>query len=85
MVAGDSAGASIANACALMDQEHKIRLLFEIYPCCDIDNSNNPKNPWDKNYYDIPEDEEKYIVGRMKRLDNSGKMMRELYLGKEKT
>ena len=26
---------------ALMDQEHKIRLLFEIYPCCDIDNSNN--------------------------------------------
>ena len=67
-----------------MDQEHKIRLLFEIYPCCDIDNSNNPKNPWDKNYYDIPEDEEKYIVGRMKRLDNSGKMMRELYLGKEK-
>lgn len=84
VVAGDSAGASIANACALMDQEHKIRLLFEIYPCCDIDNSNNPKNPWDKNYYDIPEDEEKYIVGRMKRLDNSGKMMRELYLGKEK-
>lgn len=84
IVAGDSAGASIANACAMLDKDHKIRLLFEIYPCCDVDSAHNEEYPWDITYYDIPKDEEQYIMGRMQRLNNSGKMMKELYLGDTK-
>lgn len=80
VMAGDSAGASIINGCALRDQDRRIKLLFEIYPCCDIDSVHNVKYPWKESYYHIPEKERSYIYSRMERLMNMGFCMKELYL-----
>lgn len=79
VMAGDSAGASIINGCALRDKGEKIKLLFEIYPCCDIDSFHNPRYPWKESYYTIPEEEKRYIRSRMDRLMNMGPCMAELY------
>lgn len=80
VMAGDSAGASIINGCILLDQKKRIRLVFEIYPCCDIDIIGNQMYSWDSGYYKIPEEEKEYVYSRMNRLKNASKGMREFYL-----
>ena len=81
IMAGDSAGASILNGCALGRAKDHIRLLFEIYPCCDIDIIGNGIYRWDKDYYKIPKEEEYYISSRMERLKNASTGMNLFYTG----
>lgn len=81
ILAGDSAGASIMNGCALSEEGKLIRMMFEIYPCCDIDIIGNQVYKWDESYYEIPEDEKEYVHSRMSRLKNASGGMNEFYLG----
>lgn len=80
VLAGDSAGASIMNGCALLDKNKRIRLMFEIYPCCDIDVIGNGVYQWKPSYYHIPVEEQEYVYSRMDRLKNISKGMTEFYL-----
>lgn len=84
VMAGDSAGASIINGCALSGNAEKIKLLYEIYPCVDTDIIGNGIYPWNESYYNIPKDEEIYIRSRMNRLRHSNVAIREFYYGNSK-
>lgn len=84
IMVGDSAGASIMNGCALLDQRNIIRLLFEIYPCSDTDIIGNKIYKWDLSYYQIPDEEQKYVYSRMNRLKNACEGIVEFYQGIEK-
>lgn len=81
VLAGDSAGASIMNGCALSDEGKMIRMMFEIYPCCDIDIIGNGVYQWNPSYYEILEEEREYVYSRMNRLKNASAGMHEFYLG----
>lgn len=79
VLAGDSAGASIINGCALGPSKDYIRLLFEIYPLCDVDIIGNGIYSWNQDYYSIPDSEAEYILSRMNRLKNGCRGMSLFY------
>lgn len=81
VLAGDSAGASIINGCALVDENKIIRMMFEIYPCCDIDIIGNGVYSWNESYYQILEEEKEYVRSRMNRLKNACQGIVEFYQG----
>lgn len=83
ILVGDSAGASIMNGCALSEEGKKIRMMFEIYPCCDIDVIGNGVYSWDPSYYEVLEEEKEYVYSRMNRLKSASTGMHEFYLGRK--
>ena len=83
ILAGDSAGASIINGCALMDEKKIIRMMFEIYPCCDTNIIGNGVYSWNESYYQILEEEKEYVRSRMNRLKKACQGIVEFYQGAE--
>lgn len=69
MVAGDSAGGSLCNACALLDEAGRIRKLVEIYPAWDMsDYRNQTDYSWSYDCYEIAEEERELAYSRIDRI-----------------
>lgn len=71
MVAGDSAGASLTNACTLLDTEGSIRKIFTIYGAYDTsDYHTQTAYTWSYDAYDIVEDQKDLAYSRIDRIKN---------------
>ena len=69
MVAGDSAGGSLTNACALSDEKGIIRKIMEIYPAWDMsDYRTQEKYTWSYDYYDVVPEEKEMVYSRIDRI-----------------
>lgn len=83
VLVGDSAGASVINGTVLIKKRDQIKLLFEIYPCCDIDIIGNGVYEWSERFYNILPQEEYAVKSRMNRMRGMIEAMKELYLLEE--
>lgn len=72
MVAGDSAGGALTNACLLKDQEHMIKKALEIYPGVDSsDYTKQTRYTWSYDQYPIVEEQKEYAYSRIDRIKHS--------------
>lgn len=72
MVAGDSAGGALTNACLLKDETGVIKKAFEIYPAVDSTDYHKQKRyTWSYDAYPIAEDQRKEAYSRIDRIKNS--------------
>lgn len=72
MVAGDSAGGSLTNACLLQDQDGIIKKAFELYPATDsTDYRKQTKYEWSYEKYPIIDEQKEYAYSRIDRIKNS--------------
>jgi len=72
MVAGDSAGGSLTNACLLLDKDRIIKKVFELYPGVGFgDYKKQNKYEWSYEKYPIIEDQKEYAYSRIDRIKNS--------------
>ena len=72
MVAGDSAGGALTNACLLKDETGVIKKAFEIYPAVDsTDYHKQLRYTWSYDAYPIVEDQCKEAYSRIDRIKNS--------------
>ena len=72
MIAGDSAGGALVNACLLQDHAGMVKKAFELYPACDSrDYRNVEEYHWSyEEYPSLPEQEE-IVRSRIDRIRNS--------------
>lgn len=71
MVAGDSAGGSLTNACILKDDQHVIKKAVEIYPGVDMsDYTKQTRYSWSYDAYPIIEEQKEYAYSRVDRIKN---------------
>ena len=71
MVAGDSAGASLANACVLKDEGGIIKKIIELYPGMDMsDYRTLPNYTWSYDFYEIIEEQKEFAYSRIDRIRN---------------
>ncbi len=72
MVAGDSAGGSLACACALLDEDNQARTfekLFLVYPLCDkTDPSTQTEYIWSYDDYEVEPSQHDLMVERVEKL-----------------
>lgn len=69
MVAGDSAGGSLTNACALQDTEHIIRKIMGIYPLWDFsDYHTQTAYSWSYDAYEVAEEDRELAYSRIDRI-----------------
>lgn len=69
MVAGDSAGGSLTNACVLLDQEKIIRKIIGIYPSWDgSDYHTQTAYTWSYDAYDVVEEDRALAYSRIDRI-----------------
>lgn len=72
MVAGDSAGGSLVNACLLLDKNRLIKKAFELYPGVDLsDYRKQTLYQWSYDDYPIIDDQREYAYSRIDRIKNS--------------
>lgn len=72
MVAGDSAGGSLTNACLLQDKDGLIKKAFELYPAVDAtDFRKQNKYVWSYDKYPVIDDQKEYAYSRIDRIKNS--------------
>ena len=72
MVAGDSAGGSLTNACLLQDKDGIIKKAFELYPGVDMsDFRTQTKYEWSYEKYPIIDDQKEFAYSRIDRIKNS--------------
>lgn len=79
MLAGDSAGGALTNACLLNDTTKIIKRAFEIYPGCDsTDYKNQTLFTWSYDYYPVIDEHKEYAYTRIDRIKNTvGKSSKE--------
>lgn len=69
MVAGDSAGGSLTNACALLDSKHIIRKIMGIYPSWDSsDYHTQTAYHWSYDAYEVVEEDKELAYSRIDRI-----------------
>lgn len=69
MVAGDSAGGSLTNACALQDEAGIIRKIMGIYPAWDMsDYHTQTAYTWSYDSYQVVEEEKELAYSRIDRI-----------------
>jgi acetyl esterase len=72
MVAGDSAGGALTNACLLKDENGLIKKAFEIYPAVDsTDYRKQTRYSWSYDAYLIVEEQREDVFSRIDRIKNS--------------
>lgn len=72
MVAGDSAGGALTNACLLKDENGLIKKAFEIYPAVDsTDYRSQTRYLWSYDAYPILEEQREEAFSRIDRIKNS--------------
>lgn len=71
MVAGDSAGGSLTNACVLKDESGIIKKIVELYPSMDMSDHSTLKNyTWSYDDYEIIEEQKELAYSRIDRIKN---------------
>lgn len=81
VVAGDSAGGSLTNACVLKDSEGIIKKVIELYAAFDLsDYSKQNAYIWSYDEYPIVEDQKELAYGRIDRIKNGNEMLKNFYL-----
>ncbi|MEG0240262.1 MAG: alpha/beta hydrolase [Anaerorhabdus sp.] len=72
MLAGDSAGGALTNACLLKDKNNIIKRAFEIYPGCDsTDYKDQTAFTWSYDYYPVIDEHKEYAYTRIDRIKNT--------------
>lgn len=72
MVAGDSAGASLTNACLLLDEAKAVKKAVELYPAADMEDfRTQTRYTWSYDAYEIIEEQKAYAYSRIDRIKNS--------------
>lgn len=72
MVAGDSAGGSLTNACVLLDQNGIIRKIMDIYPSWDSsDYRTQTAYTWSYDAYEVVEEDRELAYSRIDRIKGS--------------
>ena len=75
MVAGDSAGGSLTNACVLLDDEKYINRIFELYPAFDMRKLCDIKEyEWTYAAYDVIEEDRELAYSRIDRIKSSAEL-----------
>lgn len=71
MVAGDSAGGSLTNACVLKDEDGIIKKIVELYSGMDMsDYRTLPNYNWSYDDYEIIEEQKEFAYSRIDRIKN---------------
>ena len=72
MVAGDSAGGSLTNACVLQDEKGIIRKIMGIYPSWDgSDYHEQTAYTWSYDAYEVADEDKKLAYSRIDRIKSS--------------
>ncbi|MDR1794050.1 MAG: alpha/beta hydrolase, partial [Erysipelotrichaceae bacterium] len=75
MVAGDSAGGGLTNACLLLDENHIIQKAFLIYPAVDsTDYRKQTRYHWSYDAYPIIEEQKEFAHSRIERIKGASKV-----------
>lgn len=78
IVAGDSAGGSLTNACLLNDQQKLIKKALEIYPSTDMsDYTKQTQYTWSYDAYPIIEEQKEYAYSRIDRIKHASELRAE--------
>lgn len=69
ILVGDSAGASLSNACILRDKNQLVKKLIEIYPAVDFsDYRDQDRYSWSFDHYPVIDEHYEYMVSRINRI-----------------
>ncbi|WP_251158077.1 alpha/beta hydrolase [Caniella muris] len=72
MVVGDSAGGSLAAACALSDREGTVKRVHLIFPGCDMGSLEDLEAyEWSWDAYPVVEEDRELAYGRIRRIERS--------------
>lgn len=80
VVAGDSAGGTLAANCCRLDKEKRIKLAVYIYAGMDSTAAEETPYHWDYSMYGMDEEQKEYLMNRLYRFKSLTESVQKLYI-----